>query len=133
MAGGSFYTVFAPNTNAIRQAVRDGVLPGTVSGTTVTPIFNPSNPADQLKIENFIYYHVLDKRSVIADGKDVGAFPSLLKNSNGEAVSLTIQYLGSQFQLRDFPGRTSNMINSQSNHLSNRTVIHLMDNYSKHF
>lgn len=129
---GSFYTIFVPKNAAIKQAVIDGFLPGTVSGTTVTPNFRPTLDADKFKIEQFIQYHILDKRSVIADGKDQGAFPTLLKNDVGDPVYVTIQYPGGVFQLSDAIGRKANLVTSQSNNLSNRTVIHLIDNYLRY-
>ena len=124
-SGGSFYTVLAPNNNAIKQAITAGLLPGTAT----TPNFNPTLTADKLKVEKFIQYHILDKRSVINDGKDVGAFPTLLKNANGDPLTVTIQYPGGIFEVSDVSNRKAHMITAQSNQLSNRTTIHLLDNY----
>jgi uncharacterized surface protein with fasciclin (FAS1) repeats len=128
MSGGSFYTVFVPNNAAIRQAITDGLLPGTAA----SPNFNPTTTADKLLVEKFILYHVLDKHTVINDGKDIGGFPSLLKNSVGDPVNFTIQYPGGVFELSDAFGRKAHLVTAQSNQLSNRTVIHLIDNYLKY-
>ncbi len=76
-SGGSFYTFLIPNNNAMRAAITAGLLPGTAA----VPNFTPTLVADKLKVEKFIQYHMLDKRSIIADGKDMGSFATLLKNS----------------------------------------------------
>lgn len=127
-AAGSFYTIFAPNNNAIRQAITDGLLPGTAA----VPNFTPTTTADRVKVEKFLQYHILDKRSIIADGKDVGSFATLLKNSNGDALTISVQYPAGIFELGDGFGRKAHMITALSNELSNRTTIHLIDNYLKY-
>lgn len=127
-AGGSFYTIFVPNNNAIRQAITDGLLPGTAA----VPNFTPTTTADKVLVEKFIQYHVLDKRSVINDGKDVGAYATLLKNIVGDPVTINIQYPGNVFELSDLFNRKSHLVTALSNQLSNRTIIHLIDNYLKY-
>lgn len=126
---GSFYTIFVPNNAAVRQAITDGLLPGTAA----LPNFTPTTTADKVMVEKFLQYHILDKKSVIADRKDEGNFNSLLKNSNGDAIPITIGYPGGVFELTDVFGRKARLVNSQSNQLSNRTVIHLLDNYLKYY
>lgn len=128
IAAGSFYTVFVPKNSAIVQAVNDGVLPGTAG----VPNFTPTLTADKLKVENFINYHILDKRTVIANGNDIGSFPSLLKNAAGDPVTFSILYPGGVFELGDGYGRKARMVTTLNNNLSNRTVIHLIDNYLKY-
>jgi len=128
IAGGTFYTVFVPKNSAIVQAVNDGVLPGTAG----VPNYMPTLTADKLKVENFINYHILDKKTVVANGLDIGSFPSLLKNAAGDPVTFAILYPGGVFQLGDGYGRKANLVTAQSNNLSNRTVIHLIDNYLKY-
>ncbi|THU36056.1 hypothetical protein FAM09_21970 [Niastella caeni] len=126
---GSFYTLFIPNNAAVRQAITDGLLPGTAAA----PNFTPTGTAEKVMVEKFLQYHILDKKSVIADRRDEGAFNSLLKNSAGDAVPITIAYPGGTFELTDVFGRKARLVNSQSNQLSNRTVIHLLDNYLKYY
>lgn len=128
IAAGSFYTVFVPKNSAIVQAVNDGVLPGTAG----VPNFTPTLTADKLKVESFINYHILDKRTVIANGNDIGSFPSLLKNAAGDPVTFSILYPGGVFELSDGYGRKARMVAGLNNNLSNRTVIHLIDNYLKY-
>ena len=128
-AAGSFYTIFAPSNAAVTQAITDGLLPGTPA----TPNYTPTTTAEKVMVEKFLQYHILDKKSVIADRKDEGAFNSLLKNSAGDAVPITISYPAGVFELTDVFGRKAHLINNESNQLSNRTVIHLLDNYLKYY
>ena len=131
---GSFYTIFAPNNNAIRQAITDGLLPGTPAN----PNFNPTLVADKLLVANFILYHVVDKTTIIADKKTIGFFPTLLRSGNGDPFTINIQYPGNVFEVSDqFNVRKAHLLNgatnqTSSNQLSNRTVIHLIDNYLRH-
>jgi uncharacterized surface protein with fasciclin (FAS1) repeats len=133
-SAGSFYTVFVPNNNAIRQAIADGRLPGTPA----TPNFNPTLTADKLKVQNFILYHVVDKTTIIPDKKNTGFFPTLLRAITGDPYTINIQYPGNIFEVSDqFNNRTGRLLfgltnQTSSNRLSNRTAIHLIDNYLNH-
>jgi uncharacterized surface protein with fasciclin (FAS1) repeats len=127
-SAGSFYTVFVPNNNAIRAAITAGLLPGT----SAVPNFAPTLTSDRVLVEKFIQYHILDKKSVINDGKDIGSYATLLKTPTGEAVTIAITYPGNVFELTDGYNRKARMVTSQSNQLSNRTMIHLIDNYLKY-
>lgn len=133
-SAGSFYTVFAPNNNAIRQAITDGLLPGTAA----VPNFNPTLTSDKLKVQSFILYHVVDKTTIIPDKKAIGFFPSLLRGPTGDPYTMNIQYPGNIFEVSDQnnirKGRLVFGANNQtsSNQLSNRAVIHLIDNYLKY-
>ncbi|MDP4262676.1 MAG: fasciclin domain-containing protein [Bacteroidota bacterium] len=133
-SAGSFYTVFAPNNNAIRQAITNGLLPGTPT----TPNFNPTLTSDKLLVANFILYHVVDKTTIIPDKKNIGFFPTLLRSNNGDPFTINIQYPANVFEVSDqFNIRKGHLVNgatnqTSSNQLSNRTVIHLIDNYLQH-
>jgi hypothetical protein len=132
-AAGSFYTVFVPNNNAIRQAITDGLLPGTPA----SPNFNPTLTSDKLLIQNFILYHVVDKTTIIPDKKNIGFYPTLSRSTNGDPFTINIQYPGNVFEVSDqFNVRKGRLVNgatnqTSSNQLSNRTVIQLIDNYLK--
>jgi uncharacterized surface protein with fasciclin (FAS1) repeats len=128
LAAGSFYTFFIPNRAAIVQAINNGLLPGTAG----VPNFTPTLTADKVKVENFINYHILDKKTVIANGLDIGSYPSLLKNAAGDPVTFSILYPGGVFEVGDGFGRKARLVTALSNNLSNRTVIHLMDNYLRY-
>ena len=131
---GNFYTVFAPNNAAIRSAITAGLLPGTAT----TPNFNPSLTSDKLLVQNFILYHVIDKTTIIPDNKNIGFYPTLYRNLAGDPGVVNIQYPGGVFEMSDQSGvRKAHLVNgannqTSSNNLSNRTVIHLLDNYLKY-
>lgn len=127
-SAGSFYTVFVPNNNAIRAAITAGELPGTAA----VPNFNPTLTADKLKVQNFILYHVVDKTSIIPDKKAVGIFPTLLKAPNGDPYTVNIQYPGNVFEVSDQNNIRKGHILSGGSPLSQRAVIHLLDNYLQH-
>lgn len=133
-SSGSFYTVFAPDNDAVRQAITDGLLPGTPAN----PNFNPASSADKLLVSNFILYHVVDKATIIPDKKDIGFFSTLLRGPTGDPYIINIQYPGNVFEISDqLNVRTGHLLYGASNQtssdqLSNRTVIHLIDNYLKH-
>ena len=128
ITAGSFYTMFIPNKAAMNQAITDGLLPGTVA----VPNFAPTLITDKVKVEKFILYHILDKRTVVANGIDIGSFPSMLRNTAGDPVTFSILYPGGIFEAGDGYGRKARMVTALSNNLSNRTVIHLVDNYLKY-
>ncbi len=130
-SSGTFYTVFIPDSNAVKLAVKDGVLPG--NATTGAPDFNPSSQADKLLVNNFILYHILNKKSIIPNGgepTEATAYETLLKNSVGDVLTVTV--LPFATKLRDMNNREANVEVPESNNLSNRTVIHLIDNYLKY-
>ncbi len=128
VTAGSFYTVFVPRNAAIVQAVNDGILPGTAG----VPNFAPSLTADKVKVENFLNYHFLDKRTIIPNGLDIGSYPSFLRNAAGDPVTFSVLYPGGVFELTDVNGRKARLVTALSNVLSNRTVIHLTDNYLRY-
>ena len=128
VAAGSFYTIFVPNKAAMIQAITAGLLPGTVA----VPNFTPTLTADKLLVEKFVQYHIMDKRTVVANGIDIGSYPSLLRNAAGDPVTFAILYPGGIFELGDGFNRKARLVNALSNNLSNRTVIHLVDNYLKY-
>lgn len=133
-SAGSFYTVFAPNNNAVRQAIADGQLPGTPAN----PNFSPTLGSDKLLVANFILYHVVDKTTIINDKKAVGFFPTLLRSPSSDPYTINVQYPGNVFTVSDQQNvRQGHLLygaNNQtsSDQLSNRTVIQLIDNYLKH-
>lgn len=126
-AAGSFYTILIPDNAAIRAAITAGLLPGTAAA----PMFNPTVAADRVLVEKFIQYHIIDKRTIIPDGRDIGIFPTLLKNANGDSYTISVAYPGSIFEITDMTGRKARIV-GQNSELSNRTVIHLLDNYLKY-
>ncbi len=131
-SSGSFYTVLIPSNAAIQQAVNDGVLPGTGTGTVKTPNFNPTSGAERELVNRFIQYHIINKKSLIPDGKESGGVETLLKNAAGDVLPVTILSQPGIMQVTDMNNRKANVNVARSNNLSNRTVIHLIDNYLKY-
>jgi uncharacterized surface protein with fasciclin (FAS1) repeats len=132
VSGGAFYTLFVPNNAAIRQAVKDGLLPGDV--VTGNPNFNAATQSNQDKelVNRFIYHHFFDKRIVAADGVEEGAIPTLLKTNLGDATTVFVNNTIGNIQLTDFYGRMATVISSPSTFMGNRIMIHLIDNYLKY-
>ena len=128
---GTLYTVFVPSNAAIIQAVKDGVLPGNT--TTGVPNLTASSwtAAQKDQVVNFIQYHILAKYSLVPNGKESGSYETLLKNDQGEVIPVTVLNAPGSMQIIDINSRKANVIIAQSNNLSNRTVIHLIDNYLK--
>ncbi len=127
---GVFYTSFVPNNAAIVQAVKDGLLPGTVA--TGVPNFAPTLQADRDKVNNFILNHILNKITVVPDGKKTGTFETLFKNVSGDAGQVSITSALNSMQIKDNFNRTSNVVIANSNNLADRCVIHLIDNYIRY-
>ncbi|MBP8067806.1 MAG: fasciclin domain-containing protein [Pedobacter sp.] len=134
LTDGVFYTVFIPTKAAITQAVKDGILPGNV--TTGVPIYNSTNALDINKVSRFIQYHIINKATVASDGQKTGEFESLLKNDGGDAAKITVTInTTSTLTLRDVANRTVNVLlgpSDASNVLSNRAVIHQINNYLRY-
>ena len=128
---GTFYTAFVPSNAAITQAVKDGVLPG--STTTGLPNFTATTwtAAQREQVNNFILYHMLNKRTLVPNGKESGAFETMLKNANGEVLPITVINQQGSMQVTDMNNRKATVVIAKSNNLSNRAVIHLIDNYLK--
>ncbi|MEJ5995706.1 fasciclin domain-containing protein [Pedobacter sp. Du54] len=134
LTDGVFYTVFIPNKAAIIQAVKDGILPGNV--TTGVPTYNSTNALDQNKVARFLQYHIINKATVASDGQKSGEFESLLKNDGGDAAKITVTVnTTTTLTLRDVANRTTNVLlgpTDASNVLSNRAVIHQINNYLRY-
>ncbi|HWI92650.1 MAG TPA: fasciclin domain-containing protein [Flavisolibacter sp.] len=131
-SSGTLYTAFVPSNAAIMQAVKDGVLPGNT--TTGVPSLTASSwtAAQKEQVTSFILYHILAKYTLVPNGKESGPFESMLKNDQGEVIPLTVLNQLGSMQITDVKNRKANVIIAQSNNLSNRTVIHLIDNYLKY-
>jgi uncharacterized surface protein with fasciclin (FAS1) repeats len=130
ISAGVFYTIFAPTKEAILEAVRDGYLPGTIVNGNPVPNFKPTTFNDKELVNRFIQYHILNKTSVATDGENSGAYETFFKNANTESTSVFVNNLAvNAMSLTDMHGRNSNVLLGQSNYLSNRVTIHLINNY----
>ena len=133
VAGGTFYTFFIPNNAAIKAAVNAGLLPGTGIAPNKVPNFNPLLPAEKEMVSKFIYYHILNKKTVATDGMESGAYETLFRRGNGDAGSLFINNVAAgSMVVTDMNTRSANVILPASNYLANRFVVHLIDNYLKY-
>ncbi|MCM4157229.1 fasciclin domain-containing protein [Gramella sp. AN32] len=126
---GTKYTFLVPSNDAIRQAVEDGVLPGTETETGMEPNFNPSDIAEKEMVEKFILYHILDTRTIAADGFISGLIGTLLKDDFGEAAYIRVVNEPGSLELVDENNRSAMLIPEYSNNLADRSLIHLIDNY----
>jgi uncharacterized surface protein with fasciclin (FAS1) repeats len=126
---GSFYTLFVPNDAAIVAAAAAGLLPSKDSATIRVPVFAPTTDADKLLVQNFIQYHVLDGHTATADqiGKGPG-YKTLLKDASFNSYTVTL-YTDSYTELRIQDVKKFVSVIPGNSKLSNRTVIHLIDNY----
>ena len=130
VASGSFYTFFIPDNAAIQAAVNAGRLPGTGTGATKTASFNPTSLAEREQVANFIYYHILNKKNIATDGQESGSFESIYKFPNGDASSIFVNNnTPNAITLTDMKNRNATVNLTQSNRLSNRCTIHLINNY----
>ncbi|TCC91758.1 hypothetical protein EZ428_08365 [Pedobacter frigiditerrae] len=134
VSDGVFYTVLIPTKAAITQAVKDGVLPGNT--TTGVPTYNPSDLIGKNLISQFIQYHIINKTSVASDGQKTGAYETLYKDDNGNTSLVRVTTnTTSSLTFTDVTNRTANALlgpSDRSNVLSNRTVIHQINNYLKY-
>lgn len=132
VAGGTFYTVFIPDNAAILKAVNDGMLPGTGTAPNKVPNFNPTSLSGKDSVNNFVYYHILNKKNVATDGVESGAFETLFKKANGDATTVFVNNsVVNAMTLTDLSGRSAAVTFANSNYLSNRCTIHLINNYLK--
>lgn len=127
-----FSTVFVPKNAAILQAVNDGLLPGTGTAPNKVPTFIPTNDLGREQVRKFLQYHILFSHTVVPDGNASGSFDTYLKNAVGTNIKMTISNSKGAMYILDSYNRNANVIMAQSNNLSNRCVIHLLDNYLKY-
>jgi uncharacterized surface protein with fasciclin (FAS1) repeats len=127
---GGFYTVLIPTNAAIVNAVKQSILPGNT--TTGVPNFAPTLAADKDKVVRFLTYHILNKNTVVTDGVKSGAFATLLQNSNGDPTYITVINQLNNMELRDAFNNSVLVVLAKSNNLSNRTVIHSINNFLKY-
>ena len=142
---GAPYTIFIPTQAAMKQAVVDGYLPGTTTGTGTAKQFvsfnyKPTDPNDIAKVSQFIYYHILSGITIVPDGKkgpNGNAFPTMLKTQTGNALTISSFNQPNNLRLEDMTARFANVLppnNSgffpaTSNYLGTYCVIHQIDNY----
>jgi hypothetical protein len=127
---GVFYTVLVPNNAAIVAAANAGLLPKKTNGT---PNIDNSSPAwsaaDIELVNNFIKYHIINKNTIVPDGKKNGTYETTYKKPSGDPGTVLVSGGVNAMQITDNKGRKANVITANSNVLADRAVIHLIDNY----
>jgi len=126
---GVFYTAFIPDNAAVLAAVSAGLLPRNTNGT---PNFAPTSQAERQQVADFIQYHLINKTTIVNDGKKNGTFVTVYKKLSGEEGQLQIANAPQNLRVTDNFNRTANVINAQSNRLADRCVIHLINNYLRY-
>lgn len=124
----SKYTLFAPDNNAIAQAIKDGLLPGT-KATGALPATAPTNEAQKDQVRKFILYHIINGESVVTDGKKADNYLTLLQTEAGDNTLVNLLNEPGSLIITDRASRTSQTHLATSNQLSNRTIIHSITNY----
>jgi len=123
ISSGDNNTLFIPTNAAMDSAAAHGVIPELgIAYFTLE---------EQNQLLEFVMYHVVPNVIATNDGKASGDWPTLYSTEDGKAyVSLfnTVE----NFTLIDNQGRASNVMLPSSNVLSNRAVIHQIDNYLKY-
>ena len=127
---GVFYTVFVPNKAGIRNAVAAGSLPKTATGYPNFANVPAWTASERDSVNNFIRYHILNKNTIVPDGKKTpGTFETLFRKLSGDPASLRINGTVNILNITDDFNRQSGVIITRSNILADRTVIHLINNY----
>lgn len=122
------YTIFVPTNAAISNAIKAGLLPGNKT-TGALPTSTPTAALDVDLVRKFILYHIINGASVVPDGKKANTFITMLINETGGATYVNITNQPGSMVVTDHKGINANVVVSTSNNLSNRTVIHTIDNY----
>ena len=120
--------MFIPDDAAIDSAVNDGYLPAYPEiGTFTTD--------DELElVSKFVMYHILPKSIVIPNGVISGEHETLYKTIDGKTYVLIINDPEGDFALIDNDNRTAYLSTDKYkyNVLSNRAILHQIDNYLKY-
>jgi len=126
---GVFYTAFIPTNEAMDAAVAAGVLPANI---------NPADTKDKERVGNFILYHILNKKTIAANGAAIesGTYESLYKTIEGTITTLNVQVAAglvgkySNLTVTDMKGRSAQIVlGNNSNVLANRALIHQINGY----
>lgn len=125
------YTILIPSNAAIQEAIKNGLLPGTVS-TGALPTTAPTSEAHKDLVRKFIQYHIINGATVVTDGKKSDNYLTLMQTESGDNTLMEVLSIKNGMVLTDRTGRQANVILNRSNQLSNRAVIHAIDNYLKY-
>ena len=132
VAAAVFYTFLIPNNAAIQQAVNDGLLPSTGTAPNKVPNFAPTTTVEKEQVVAFIQFHILNKKTIAADQVENGNMETLMKNNVGDPTALFANNSPGSLTFADLFGRTATVISPSSYYISNRAMIHLVNNYLKY-
>ena len=120
LSGGVPNTIFALSNAVVIKAIMAGDLPKTTQ---------PTSMEDQNKVKNFFRYHFLVGKSIPYGQVQSGVYPTAYKDINGKTfVTVTSDEFG-HLSLTDRSGKTVQINESKNNILSNRVVIHELNDY----
>lgn len=121
---GFFGTFLIPDSVAIKTAVTNGLLPGTVTPSGKVPNYTPTAGNEIEQVEAFLKFHML-QQSVIADGKiqDCKTNYTNLNDETGVVNIISVPATGSLL-FKDSYGNTASINPAFSNVLADRIVIH---------
>ncbi len=122
ITAGSPYTLLVPDNDAIEAAIAADFLPASPTSTATE---------DVAKVINFIRYHIIDKGTVVPDGRKEGGYLTLLQKDNGDPTTVQITNTPGNMVVRDMMGSSAAVVTESSNRLSNNTVIHLLNGFLK--
>lgn len=121
---GANSTIFVPNNTAILKAISDGVLPALKDTATTDPV-------KKRMISKFVRYHIFPTVSVAANGdqKANGNVKTAYTLDDGTITYVSLDNENGSMIITDESSKVSNVLIPNSNNISNRCVIHLVDNY----
>ncbi len=113
-------TLLIPTNAAMDSATKHGVIP---------PLsFADWTQAQQDGFLKFVMYHILNPVILTNNGQISGEVKTLYKTVDGSTY-MEVFNDGENFGMIDHRGRIANIVLANSNVLSNRAVIHQIDNY----
>lgn len=114
-------TILIPTDAAIDSAIAAGLLP-KITGTLFTD--------DEINmVYRFVMYHIINGAIITANGEGTGQRSTLYSTVDGKTYLGLNNQVGA-FTVTDSKGRVANWIDgAYSNILSNRAIIHQIDNY----
>src|SRR5690606_28837795 len=122
------YTILVPDNNAIAQAIKDGLLPGNKT-TGALPTSAPTNQEQVDLVRKFILYHIINGETVAADGKKSDNFLTLYQTEDGTGTLVSVLNEPGNMVITDRTLRVAVVSPAESNQLSNRALIHSINNY----
>lgn len=118
-------TLLIPSNTAMQTAVNDGMLP--------TIGFADFTSEQQEQVQNFVMYHTLPGVIAYPGSEIIGTKETLYKTTADDPKTyVEITYEAGIMSVTDRNGRTANVVIANSNQLSNRAMIHQIDNYLKY-